>query len=163
MKGAGRPGDGVTLEPGAGSWIIRNARPADRETVLTLLRGSDLPTEGVDDRFPAGYLVVESGDGVVAVADLEGYRSFGLLRSLAVAPDWRRRGIGKALTERLLAAARTMGLEAVYLLTTTAQEYFAEKGFLRVDRGEVPADVRASAEFAGACPTSAVCMFRKPP
>lgn len=149
--------------PEAGSWNLRTAAPGDRDAAMALLCGANLPTEGVDERFPEGYLVVESGDGVVAVAGLERYGAFGLLRSLAVAPDWRRRGIGKALTERLLAVARTMGLEAVYLLTTTAQGYFEEKGFLRVDREDVPADVRASAEFAGACPTSAVCMFRRPP
>jgi amino-acid N-acetyltransferase len=128
---------------------------------LTLLREANLPIEGVEDNFPAGYIVAETGDQVIAVAGMEMYGSFGLLRSLAVSPDWRRLGIGKALTERLLELAWTMSLEAVYLLTTTAQAYFAGKGFRRVDRKDVPAEIRASGEFAGACPASAICMVRE--
>ncbi|OGP78459.1 MAG: hypothetical protein A2Z13_08790 [Deltaproteobacteria bacterium RBG_16_64_85] len=89
------------------------------------------------------------------------YGDFGPLRSVAVSPDWRRRGIGNALTERLLALVRVMGFDAVYLLTTTTQTYFAGRGFRRVAREDVPGEIRASVEFASACPTSAICMFRE--
>jgi amino-acid N-acetyltransferase len=133
----------------------------DADVTLALLRDANLPTEGVLDRFPAGYVVAEAEDRVVAVAGLERHGAFGLLRSMAVAPEWRRRGIGKALTERLLGLAGTMGLQAVYLMTTTAQPYFAGHGFARVKRAEVPTEVRTSVEFASACPASAVCMFTK--
>jgi hypothetical protein len=34
-------------------------------------------------------------------------------------------------------------------------------GFRRVDRKDVPPGVRASVEFAGACPVSAVCMQKR--
>jgi amino-acid N-acetyltransferase len=143
------------------SWRLRAAMPGDREAAWTLLRETGLPTEGVDDNFPAGYIVAESGERPVAVAGLERYGSFGLLRSLAVSPAWRGRGIGKALTDRLLALAGAMGLEAVYLLTTTAQAYFTGMGFRCVDRKDAPAGIRESVEFAKACPESAVCMSRR--
>jgi amino-acid N-acetyltransferase len=151
----------VTIKQGTDSWRIRTATPRDREVALTLLREAKLTIEGVEDNFPAGYIVAETGEQVIAVAGMEKYGSFGLLRSLAVSPDWRRMGIGKALTERLLALAWTMSLEAVYLLTTTAPTYFAGKGFRRVDREDVPAEILASAEFARACPASALCMVKK--
>lgn len=143
------------------SWRLRAATSNDADAGLALLRATNLPTEGVLDCFPGGYIVAESGGIVIAVAGLEPYGAFGLLRSLAVSPEWRRRGIGKALTERLLDLAGTMGLRAVYLLTTTAQAYFAGHGFAHVDRQEVPAEIRASVEFASACPASAACMFKK--
>ena len=151
----------MTPIPEAGEWRLRTATSADRDVALALLRGANLPSEGVEDRFPDGYIVAESGGGVIAVAGLEPYGAFGLLRSMAVSPEWRRRGIGKALTERLLALGRTMGLEAVYLLTTTAQAYFTGKDFGRIDREDVPPEIRASVEFASACPASAICMCRK--
>ena len=143
------------------SWRLRKATSTDTDVVLAMLREANLPAEGVLDHFPDGYIVAESGDDVIAVAGLEPYGRFGLLRSMTVLPEWRRRGIGKSLTERLLALARTMGLDAVYLLTTTAPGYFTGKGFGRIDREDVPPEIRASVEFASACPASAICMFRK--
>lgn len=143
------------------TWRLRTATPRDREVALRLLREADLPIAGVEDNFPAGYIVGETGDQVIAVAGMEKYGSFGLLRSLAVSPDWRRLGIGKALTERLLAFAWTISLEAVYVLTTAAQAYFAGKGFRRIDREDVPAEIRESVEFAGACPANAICMVKE--
>jgi N-acetylglutamate synthase-like GNAT family acetyltransferase len=143
------------------SWRLRTATSSDADAGLALLREANLPKEGALDRFPGGYIVAESGGVVIAVAGLERHGVFGLLRSMAVSPEWRRRGIGKVLTERLLDLAGTMGLQAVYLLTTTAQEYFAGQGFAYVEREKVPAEIRTSIEFASACPASAVCMFKK--
>jgi amino-acid N-acetyltransferase len=125
-----------------------------------LLHVANLPTEGFLEQFPAGYIVAESEGSVISVAGLEVYGAFGLLRSMAVSPEWRGRGIGKALTERLLELAGAMGLQAVYLLTTTAQGYFAGHGFAIVGRKKVPAGIRSSVEFASACPASAACMFK---
>ena len=59
---------------------------------------------------------------------------------------------------RVLDHARERGVQDVYLLTTTAEDYFPRFGFRRVDRREVPAEVQASVEFRKACPGSAVAM-----
>jgi N-acetylglutamate synthase-like GNAT family acetyltransferase len=95
---------------------------------------------------------------VVGVAGMERYGDSGLLRSVAVAPDWRRTGIGRTLVERVLEESRAAGVRDVYLLTTTAEHYFPRLGFGCVDRQTVPAAMQASAEFTGACPASAVVM-----
>jgi GNAT superfamily N-acetyltransferase len=87
-----------------------------------------------------------------------GYGESGLLRSVAVAPEWRGSGIGRTLVDRVLDEGRAAGIREVYLLTTTAEQYFPRLGFQCVDRDCVPAAVRASAEFTGACPDSAVVM-----
>ncbi len=142
-------------------WDLRAARASDRDVVPALLREANLPTDGFLDRFPEGSSVAESGGHVIARAGLERHGAFGLLRSMAVSPGWRGRGIGKALTGRLLDMAREKGLRAVYLLTTTAQAYFGGHGFAHVPRDEVPAEIRASVEFASACPASAACMSRR--
>ena len=149
------------MSPEVLAWRLRAALPADRGVVLSMLRNANLPVEGVEDRFPAGYIVAEAGDHVIGVGGLELYGPSGLLRSLAVSPEWQGRGIGKALIERLLELGRYLGPEAVFLLTTTAQAYFEGKGFQRINREDVPAEVQTSVEFMGACPTSASCMFKK--
>jgi amino-acid N-acetyltransferase len=82
------------------------------------------------------------------------------LRSVAVAPGWRSRGLGRALVERAIAEAEGRGLHAIYLLTTTAERYFPSLGFTATTRDAVPEELRAAAEFCGACPDSAVVMCR---
>ena len=53
-----------------------------------------------------------------------------------------------------------IGAKALYLLTTTAESYFPSFGFAPTSREAVPEDVRATAEFQGACPASAAVMVR---
>jgi amino-acid N-acetyltransferase len=143
------------------SWRLRAATSADAGAVLSLLRDANLPKEGVLDRFPEGYVVAESGGGVIAVAGLESYGNSGLLRSLVVSPLFRGQGIGEGLIGRLLSSARSVDLDAVCLLTNTAREYLARRGFTDIGRESVPTGIRASVEFASAGPASAACMFMR--
>jgi amino-acid N-acetyltransferase len=98
---------------------------------------------------------------VVGVAGLETYGTSALLRSVAVAPGRRGGGTGRALVADRLAAARAMGLDAVYLLTMGAADYFRRFGFSPVPRESAPVELAASPEFAGACPASAICMVMR--
>ena len=137
---------------------IRNARTADAGAILALLEASDLPTVGVVDAL-SGFLVAESNGTIVAVVGVEPCSSeFALLRSTAVHPAWRNHGLGRKLVERAIASARAERIEALYLLTTTAEDYFPSFGFVRVARESVPESVRATDEFRSACPASAVAM-----
>jgi amino-acid N-acetyltransferase len=44
------------------------------------------------------------------------------------------------------------------VLTTTAERFCAARGFERIDRGDVPGPIAATAEFRTLCPASAVCL-----
>ena len=136
---------------------LRRAGHADQEAVAALLRDLELPTAGVADWLDR-FWVAEHESRVVGVAGMERYGDGGLLRSVAVAHGWRDSGIGRALVDRVLEEGRAAGVREVYLLTTTAEQYFPRLGFACVDRENVPAAVRASVEFTGACPASAVVM-----
>jgi amino-acid N-acetyltransferase len=89
---------------------------------------------------------------------VELHGGFGLLRSVVVAPELRGTGRGKALVADRLAWARTERVSAVYLLTTTAPDFFTALGFERVPRSEAPPAIRASREFATVCPGTSVLM-----
>jgi amino-acid N-acetyltransferase len=54
-----------------------------------------------------------------------------------------------------LTIAREHHVDAVFLLTTTAEQFFPKFGFERISRADVPASVQASVEFQSACPASA--------
>lgn len=139
---------------------LRPAEPRDREYVESLLDGNGLPTADLDSAY-SSLFVCESADGeAVGVGGLEIAGETGLLRSIAVEESVRGTGHGTAICERLLDRARTADLDAVYLLTTTASDFFAELGFDGVERSRVPASIRKTAEFTRLCPASATCMKR---
>jgi len=126
--------------------------------IEAVVRASQLPAEVVRDQFPEAYVVARRGGQVVGVAALESHHRTGFLRSVAVAPAERGRGTGIALVADRLAAAWTQGLEAVYLLTTTAAPLFRRFGFRATDRAQAPGMLQASPEFVALCPSSAACM-----
>ena len=137
---------------------LRPATSADLESVLELLRRSNLPLEGVEASSMADFVVAESEGMIVGVAGLELYRQSALLRSVAVEENWRGSGVGHALIDRALSRTQEQGIHDVFLLTTTAREYFPRFGFACIEREAVPEPMQASAEFQGACPDTAVCM-----
>lgn len=83
---------------------------------------------------------------------------YALLRSTAVAPDWRGTGLGRRLVTHVIAEAESRGIKALYLLTTTAERYFPSFGFVKTQRDAVPDEVKQSVEFREACPASATVM-----
>ncbi len=141
------------------SYDIRPARPDDLPAILDLLAAAGLPREGVSEWLPR-FVVAERAGAVVAAAGLEVYGRAGLLRSVVVAPEARRSGLGAALTDRIAADAAAAGARMLYLLTTTAPAYFPRLGFRRIERQALPEAISASEELKGACPVTAVVMER---
>ncbi len=136
------------------------ARPHDLAGGLDLLRRSELPQQDVAERW-GHYFVVREDDGrVVAVAGLEVHGVDGLLRGVAVDPDYRKQGLAAALVEAAIARAKLLELHDVYLLTTTAREYFLRHGFGDHPREKAPPSIRDSWEFRSGCPTTAAFMRR---
>ena len=139
--------------------VVRPAVPGDLGAVESLLRASELPTAEVG-AWLERFVIAEDEGRVVAVAGLEIHGDDGVLRSVAVAPDLRGGGLGARLTEAVIARAREDGLRSLYLLTTTAADYFPRHGFRRIERSQASPAIRQSVEFREACPASAVAMVR---
>ena len=136
------------------------ARPHDLRGALDLLGRSELTEQNVAERW-GHYFVVREDDGrVVGVAGLEIHGEDGLLRSVAVDPDYRGQGLAASLVEAAMQRAKRVGLRSVYLLTTGARAYFARRGFADGGREEAPAAIRESWEFRVGCPSTAAFMRR---
>src|SRR5689334_4680017 len=134
-----------TTETLAGGAKLRPAEAGDLREIESLLSAADLPLAGVAESL-AGFVIAESGGAIVGTAALEVCCNNALLRSVAVAPEWRSRGLGRALVTRVIADGEGRGLRAVYLLTTTAEHYFPRSGLRQITRVEVPAELRETAE-----------------
>lgn len=138
---------------------IRAALPGDYASVAGLLLANQLPVEGVPASLDA-FLVAERADVMLGVIGLELYGADALLRSAVVGATERGTGLGGRLMDAIMSEAERRGVCVLWLLTTTAEQWFLRFGFSVVARDDVPERVRSSREFQGACPASATVMRR---
>jgi arsenate reductase len=139
------------------------ARPVS-ESVMPLL-AETLAAEGLptDDLNYAGNRFFEfrdCGGTLVGFAGLQQFDTFALLRSVVVFPRARTQANGTGIVNWLAAEAARRGANELFLLTTTAADFFEKRGFRPVDRNEAPAAIASTAEFTSLCPASAVLMRR---
>ena len=142
------------------SVVIEPATPADAPAIAALLRAAELPHE--DFAAHLGHFLVARDErgAVVGAIGAEVHAPEALLRSLAVAPALRRAGLGGELVRRLEAAAAAWGVTRWWLLTTTAEKFFAVRGFIAAPRTDAPPVIRRTGQFSGGCCGSAVCLTR---
>lgn len=139
---------------------FRQAKDRDLDAVQSLLSASHLPLDGVKENL-SGFVVAEDRGEIAGAIGLEKFGSVALLRSAVVSSEHRGSGVGRKLVEQILERAAKDGIEELFLLTTTAEKYFPRFGFASTTRADVPPPVKASAEFQGACPDTAVVMKRR--
>ena len=128
-----------------------------RKDIEAILSAEKLPVDDLPDKLDNFFVATENGTPI-GVIGLEIYGSFGLLRSLAVLPESRSKGIAGKLIKKLDDLATALGLQELFMLTETAPEYFLRKGFHKIKREEMPEEVKQSPEFSYVCPASAVVM-----
>ncbi|MEO6851672.1 MAG: arsenic resistance N-acetyltransferase ArsN2 [Mucilaginibacter sp.] len=128
-----------------------------KENIVSLLQAEKLPTDDLPETLD-NFMVAMEDNEMVGVIGLEIYENYGLLRSLAVIPAFRSQGVAAELLKNLENLATAKTLTAIYLLTETAPDYFARKGYQIITRGDVPAEIKQSSEFSYTCPLSAIVM-----
>jgi N-acetylglutamate synthase-like GNAT family acetyltransferase len=139
---------------------LRPAQAADLPAVVELLSACGLPSSDLTAASLAAFHVAEVGGRLVGVAGLEVAGGFALLRSVAVAPDFRARGVARQLVTACEDHARTSQLLALYLIAGNAHaaDYFARAGYAAVTRAQVPPALRVLPEFSHLCPQSSPCL-----
>ncbi len=96
----------------------------------------------------------------VGYGAVEVYGPDALLRSIVVTAGARGEGVGRAITEWLLAHAGALGAGRAFLFTTDARAYFEGLGFEVVERSKAPQSIMTTCQAAGLCPASAVLLTR---
>lgn len=133
----------------------------DREVRALLaaceLRTADLNAPVADLEF---YGWRNANARIVATVGLEPAGHEILLRSLAVDPAHRGRGLAAGLLAFGEGRAAELGFERIHLLTTSAVAYFANRGYKYEQRDRAPTAVRATAQFTELCPTAAQYMTK---
>ena len=134
-----------------------HAQAHDLAAARELLHRVQLPDHGVADQF-GHYLAVRDASRLVGLCGVEVCGDEGLLRSVAVDPDYRGEGIGALLVAGAQDLARRLKLDSLYLLTTSAAAYFRRHVFEDLDREKAPPAVRESWEFRFGCPSTSALM-----
>ena len=142
------------------TFALEPVTEANLDEAASLLERADLPTEDVHAQEVRLFHARADGE-VVGVGGLEVYGSAALLRSVAVPPSARGEGYGTALVDSLEERASALGVAEIYLLTTTAAEFFGNRGYEEIDRGEPPRSIRETREFSSLCPDSATVMRKQ--
>jgi amino-acid N-acetyltransferase len=127
---------------------------------VALLQQAGLPIEDLTEERLEEFFVAGDPAAPLGMVGLELSPPYGLLRSLVVEPRARSGGLGSRLLAHAEAHARSRGVRSLYLLTTTAEAFFAARGYSRADRSTAPASIQSSAEFSALCPASAAFMVK---
>jgi amino-acid N-acetyltransferase len=125
-----------------------------------ILKDSDLPFSDIE-RENVSLFCLSELDEIVGIGGLEQYGELALIRSVAVVKNFQGKGYGSKLVSGLESEAKKAEIKKLYLLTTTAKDYFEKKGYNVISRQEVPDIIQATAEFVSLCPVTAVCMSKK--
>ena len=146
---------------------IRAAKPDDLSAVCALLAEHELVYTDLGAANMDSFVVVPTHDHPGDVSAVAGMETFpddageGLLRSVAVRASLRGMGIGADLVAAIEERARTVGIRRLWLLTTTAPDFFRRLGYADAARAAAPAAVQRSGEFKRLCPASAVCLSKR--
>jgi len=132
----------------------------DEKQIKQALQASGLNHQDISPSQLQHFLIIkdESASEMAGVVGLEPKGDVGLLRSLAVAKAYRRQGLGIELVRKIEEYARSQQIAVLYLLTLTADGFFARRGYQKTDRESAPSALQETNEFKSLCPQTAVCM-----
>ncbi len=83
--------------------------------------------------------------------------------SYTIGPNklYRNKGAAVKLVKFLEEFAKQEDIENIYLLTTTAEQFFSNRNYVPVDRNSVPYSIQQTSEFKSVCPASATIMIKR--
>lgn len=141
-------------------FAIARFNPHEEAALEQLLATAELPTEDLTPEMLEHFLAAHVDHALVGAIGLEPFGDAGLLRSLAVDEAHRGTGLGSKLVEALEEHARDQGVRELYLLTTTAEDFFLKLGYRRLPREQAPDAIAATAQFSQLCPSSSAFMVK---
>ncbi|MEL7339639.1 MAG: arsenic resistance N-acetyltransferase ArsN2 [Bacteroidota bacterium] len=121
-----------------------------------MLTQNQLPVDDLDD--PHQWFFVYQGSRLIGTLGVEKYDATGLLRSVSIDPSLQGQGLGARVVAAFLEESHKRGFAELFLLTTTAADFFAKQGFVKIERSARPANIQQSQQFSNLCPSTATVM-----
>jgi N-acetylglutamate synthase-like GNAT family acetyltransferase len=136
-------------------------RAGERAALAAVLAKANLPAEDIEAPGRLFWRFETADEVPVGFAGLEVHGEDALLRSLVTLPPVRGRGIGTAMVAALEFEARLHGCRSLWLITTTAADFYERLGYARCERAVVPPAIRETAEFVTLCPANADVLMKR--
>ncbi|MFZ3169252.1 MAG: GNAT family N-acetyltransferase [Candidatus Methanoperedens sp.] len=111
---------------------IRKATQADLKDIKTILSFYYLDTENVEKNLPE-FIVAQTNNKIIGCACLD-LGDVVELRSIAILPSYRNKGVGSKLVDVIL--KRAQDLTDIVYLRTTSPVFFEKKGFTKLQNSE---------------------------
>lgn len=137
---------------------IEKAKRDELPLLKKILSACRLPAQDLTEGHLEHFFLLRNRSEALGSVGLEIHGDCGLLRSLAVDEAHRGGGLGERLVRRIESHAGEQGIGEIYLLTTTAEDFFRGLGYAEVTRGEVPDPILQCKQFSGICPATAPAL-----
>ena len=145
---------------------VRPAAGPDLPHIATMLHHGGLTAGAARERV-GRTMVAETDRKPIATASWERPDGIGLLRSVAVAPEFRRAGAGTIIVAATLKRMIEEGVAEVYLVTEHAEKFFAACGFkttlATALHEQLPDVITKHPQVVRECPASAPAMYLRLP
>ncbi|MDI9246427.1 arsenic resistance N-acetyltransferase ArsN2 [Marinobacter sp. CHS3-4] len=128
------------------------------QALVELLNRSALPTSDINQPGSIYFYGCHQRGKLIGCVGIQICETVAMLRSLATQEEVRKFGLGQALVKHAELNASLMGIEALYLLTTTAAEFFERLGYRHLCRQQAPAVIRETTQFSELCPSTSSFM-----
>jgi len=138
---------------------IEPAREADLDAIRAVLSAGGLPVEDVNAHIES-FVLARWQSATIGTIALQQVGEAALLRSLCVVAQYRGHAVGTRLLSAIEERAVARGIRELYLLTTSAADFFAQHGFSVSVRTAAPPGILGTEQFRTLCPATAVCMRR---
>ncbi len=135
------------------------ANAEQRQLAIALLQQHTLPVTDIDD--DKILYLLQDGDTAIGTIGLEIFEDCALLRSVSVVKEQQGKGYGKFMNDAIENYVKDAGINCLYLLTTTAKDFFDKQGYCIISREEAPVTIKQTTEFTSLCPSTAVVMKKR--
>jgi arsenate reductase len=133
----------------------------ERSELAAALKKAKLPIEDIEAPGRLFWRFETAEEVPVGFGGLELFAGDALLRSIVALPPVRHKGFGSAIVAALEEEAQLRGCRSLWLITTSAAEFFDRLGYIRCDRAAVPSAIGTTTEFIALCPANADVLVKR--
>jgi len=117
---------------------IEKAKEENWEEILELLQETGLKAYMTGKENHKSFYIAEEFKTrkLVGCFAIDSKDTSGILKSFAIKKDFQRKGVGKAITSKILALAREIGLKQLYASSWESPGFWAKTKFKEINENE---------------------------